>query len=378
MSGRKACEVASVLKEVEKSQEEIVKNYQSTINKNLEEIDEIKGEILNDEIESKIEVIKDEKLKDEFKNYAQFFKNSENIKTEFSKIIEERNKLLKRANEIREKIKNTSHYVTKEYNEAVEINKKINNQKNKLLKLKNQSENLKHQVFKLRSFIDNVDDIFNARKQFLEDLFTDIEKKLYNEDYILLEDIVNKKNNKVSKIEYYDNYNNKNNIATLRKNLDKVDKLIDNNKFEVAEKELNKLNNKINQISNEADKIKENIESSLLLSLKIRDIMLNKAGFSRANIDIINNNPVNGFKIYTKNGDTINFEEVKIEDGKPTIDLDHIEGKAGSCGIKWKDLQKIFREEGIPLTDVTKNGYSILYGGTKTKANGETKQKGHK
>jgi uncharacterized phage infection (PIP) family protein YhgE len=378
MSGRKAWEVANVLSEVEKAQEEIVKNYQNIINQNLSFVEDIEKEIVDDELERKIEALKDKKLKEEFKNYKNFFSEVNKIRNELKKVFDKRNKLISQAQEIRKKIKHKQHYATAEYNEAVEVRKQINNCKNEFKMLKEKSEKLKHQVIKLRSFIENVEDIFEARREFLENLLKEIENKLFSEDYILLEDIAAKKDKRVSKIEYYDHYKNENNMDLIKKELKEVEELLENNNFDKAEKELNIINNKINKISDEADKIKENIESGLHLSLKIRDIMLNKAGFSQARIELIDGNPINGFKIYTKNGDIINFDEIKVDNGKPIINLDHIERAAGGCGTKWQELKDIFNKEGIPITDVTKNGYSVIFGGMKTQIDGKIKEKGHK
>jgi len=105
--------------------------------------------------------------------------------------------------------------------------------------------------------------------------------------------------------------------------------------------------------------------------------------FSEATIELINDNPLNGFKVYTRNGDIINFDEVKVDNGEVKINLDHIERAAGSCGIKWDSLKKIFNKEGIPITDVTKNGYSVIYknrggSGNKTTDDGRIQEKGSK
>ena len=379
MSGRKSWEVANVLSEVEKAQEEIVKNYQTSIQNNINEIANIKDEIVNNEIDKKIEAIKDEDLKKSFRNYKTFFNQAEKMESELSSILKNRDKLIKRAGELREIIKNKAHYATDEYNEAVKIREQINNYKKELANLRTQSEKLKHKIIKLKSFIENVENIFNARKEFLERLYNDIDDKLYEEVYTLVEDIAQRKTIKISKVEYYDHYKKENNLKRFEKELENIQKLIDNDKFDEAEQKLNKLNKEIIKISNEADKMKEDIESAFYLALKIRDIMLDKADFTKARIELIDGNPLNGFKVYTQNGDTINFDEIKVNDGEVKVNLDHIERAAGSCGVKWDSLKKIFNEEGIPITNITKNGYSVIYhGGLKTKQNGQVKEKGHK
>jgi len=379
MSGRKSWEVANVLSEVEKAQEEIVKNYQTSIQNNINEIANIKDEIVNNEIDKKIEAIKDENLKKTFRNYKTFFNQAEKTENELSSILKNRDKLIKRAGELRKIIKNKAHYATDEYNEAVKIREQINNYKKELANLKTESEKLKHKVMKLKSFIENVEDIFNARKEFVEKLYDDIDNKLYEEAYTLVENIAERKTTKVSKVDYYDHYKKEKNFDKFEKELENIQKLINNNEFDKAEEKLNKLNQGIIKISNEADKMKEDIESAFYLALKIRDIMLERADFSKARIELIDENPLNGFKVYTQNGDTINFDEIKVDDGEVKVNLDHIEKAAGSCGVKWESLKKIFNEEGIPITDITKNGYSVIYNqGMKTKQNGQVKERGNK
>jgi len=379
MSGRKSWEVANVLKEVEKAQEEIIQNYQDSIKNNINEIEIIKEEVVNNDIDKKIEAIKDENLKKTFRNYKTFFNRAKTIENKLYSILTNRDKLIKRAAELREIIKNKTHYATNEYNEAVKIREQINNYKKELSDLKIESEKLKHQIVKLKSFIENVEDIFNARKEYVERIYDDIDSKLYEGAYTLVEDIAERKNTKVSKIEYYDHYKKENNFEKFERELENIQKLINNNKFDEAEQKLNKLNEEIIKISNEADKIKEDIESAFYLALKIRDIMLDKADFTKARIELIDGNPLNGFKVYTQNGDTINFDEIKVSDGEVKVNLDHIERAAGSCGIKWDSLKKIFNEEGIPITDVTKNGYSVIYNqGIKIKQDGKIKERGSK
>ena len=81
------------------------------------------------------------------------------------------------------------------------------------------------------------------------------------------------------------------------------------------------------------------------------------------NLEIINDNPHDGFKITCKVGDeTIDFEKVDIDDdGKVKIDVNHQEGRGGNCANSWKTIAARLQDIGIPVTDVKlAGGRSVL------------------
>ena len=92
-------------------------------------------------------------------------------------------------------------------------------------------------------------------------------------------------------------------------------------------------------------------------------------------LQIINDNPNDGFKITCNIGDEIiDFRHVDIDkDGKIVVDIDHTEGKGSNCSGAWKDISKRLNEVGIPLTEVRMaNGASVLHqGGTVSSSSGQ-------
>ena len=83
-------------------------------------------------------------------------------------------------------------------------------------------------------------------------------------------------------------------------------------------------------------------------------------------LQIINDNPNDGFKITCNIGDeTIDFERVDIDDdGKIVVNVDHTEGKASNCSGAWNEISKKLNDVGIPLTDVRMaSGTSVLHTG---------------
>jgi len=471
MSGKKSWEVANVLDQTEKIQKEIFNEYDKEIEKNTSKIN-----LANDKLdEQKDNVNKfilkgniDKSLNDEFNQLKDKLNGvKDNIESigevavfELERQQKRIKKRLKEENEkaekIRDKIKNTAHYVTEEYNQAQKIKKNLNEIRKEYSELKNQSYNLINQLSKNITIIaSKINELKEIQTQF-EDLkkkstkikeirnkanllkeeiikeFKNIEKEKvvkferiqyetltseintflnsssenviknypiisgkittlkidYSDKYndfiaqqnstqeffdniknrglevkmILLENIVEDIDEKITPFEYYDHYKNSNTFDSFKDMLEKANSMFKKENFEEAIKILEDTNKFYEDISNKADKIRENITSSAELSFKIRDIMLSdEVNFRYAHLDLIDGNPINGFKLACQNGDTINFEEIRFDEkGDLIINLDHIENSVGTCGIRWNDMKKVFNQHGIPLVDVKKNGHSVI------------------
>ena len=119
-------------------------------------------------------------------------------------------------------------------------------------------------------------------------------------------------------------------------------------------------------------------ESSRQEALNLQEAMLKKLELAGAiqdvmydlrydtDLQIINDNPNDGFKITCKIGDeTIDFERVDIDsDGKVVVDVDHTEGTGSNCSGAWNEISARLNEVGIPLTDVKMaGGASVLHRG---------------
>lgn len=143
----------------------------------------------------------------------------------------------------------------------------------------------------------------------------------------------------------------------------KAENALKKENFEKSNELVESANKFYEELSKETDSIREHIESSANIAFKIRKIMLSdEINFRKAHLELIDGNPINGFKLACQNGDTINFEEIKFDEtGNLVINLDHIENTGGTCGVRWGKMQKVFNENGIPLTDVKKNGNSVIY-----------------
>lgn len=118
-------------------------------------------------------------------------------------------------------------------------------------------------------------------------------------------------------------------------------------------------------------------ESARQEALNVQEIMLKKLELAGAiqdvmddlrydtDLQIINDNPNDGFKITCNIGDeTIDFERVDIDsEGKIVVNVDHKEGKGSNCSGAWNEISGRLNSVGIPLTDVRMaNGTGVLHG----------------
>ena len=474
MSGRKACEVASVLNESEAIQKDIFNSYKENIIKDVKSIKK-----MNNSINSKKETVEHYELKEfddikkelpleatNIENELDALKRSleivniENIdilereQVEIEEKIENSNR---KASQIRTKIKNSPHYVDKEYNEAQEVKNDLNSLKIKyqnlthevnraesktskieldvtskmedlnhitnevsrldgeatvIKKIRNEASALKVSIQESMNSIDtlkaekfeknNFENLkeenkrFNAltnegiikaypnfsayittfkssytqkhnewlsKKNYAEKFLNDISTKGSKEELTLLDDIVNGNNSKISKLAYYDEYKKSSKLDEFNSILIEAGNALKKENFEKSNELVESANKLYEEISNETDTLREHIESSANIAFKIRKIMLSdEINFRKAHLELIDGNPINGFKLECQNGDTINFEEIKFDEtGNLVINLDHIENTGGTCGVRWGKMQKVFNENGIPLTDVKKNGNSVIY-----------------
>jgi len=373
MSGKKSWQVASVLNEVEKVYDSIVDEYKNEIEDNISFVNKMENK--KNEIEEKIEKLNDISLKKELSNFDDYFNRANEIKDEMMAIFRAISENKQKTKILRKKIANSSHYMDKEYNEAQNIKMILNNSKNKLISLKNESLILRNKVLKINNVLKNINNLYEAKKKSLIDYLNKTKNRFEEKKYIKIEDYVENKDIKISGCEFVDNYKKSNYCNKIFESLKKAENLVRNDEFEKGEKLLNEINEMLNEIFTQADEIKENIYSSFNFTLKIRNLMRDEINFRRVRIELIDDNPINGFKLICENGDTLIFDEIKVENGDVKVELNHIEKVAGSCNIKWKEMKKILNENGIPLMDITKNGKSIFQNRVIEKV--ETKRRTH-
>jgi len=298
-----------------------------------------------------------------------------NIKNDMDKEIDRLNKqagkiqkIRNEANSLKQEILNiinsidtekANKFVTNEYKKILDKVEKFTSLSDK--DVINGFSNISVEITKLKNSYEEKYNEWLSQKRYSESLLSDIKGLGEKEEVSLVESILDGSNQLISKFAYYEHYKKDNSKTQFDTFIKTAQKNIDNENFQEANNILNEAKKLYETISDKTDTLRENIEASINLAFKIRKIMLNDLGFNRANLETIDDNFVNGFRLECQNGDTINFEEIRFdEDGKLIVNLDHIENTNGTCGVRWEDMQKVFNKKGIPLTDVTKNGKSVI------------------
>lgn len=143
--------------------------------------------------------------------------------------------------------------------------------------------------------------------------------------------------------------------------MNKIEKLLAEEKFVEAKQVLSEAQNTVIEANSFAANLSERIKAKSGLALELYNIM-SDMGYDVGD-EIIDGNPDKGFRITCQAGDEIiDFNNVNIdEDGRVIVDIDHTEAVGGTCKNTWPKIVKNLREAGIPVTDITKNGNSILY-----------------
>ena len=123
----------------------------------------------------------------------------------------------------------------------------------------------------------------------------------------------------------------------------------------------------LNELRDQGIKLQESMLKKVELTVAIQGVMEELHYDVRS--ELITDNPDDGFRLLCSVGDEIiDFEKISIsDDGNVIIDVDHHESRTGTCGAEWKTIMQKMHAMGIPMTDVQKNGVSILYQQTPVK-----------
>jgi hypothetical protein len=346
MSGRKSSEVASILKTSEEKQDEIIKKYTGNTEKVINQCEEILEKLK----ENNSEILK---IKDSIKKYNVHLSKNRN-----------------RSKEIRDNIRNKSHYCDSEYNEAKKLKKENDAIEGGFSKSYIESTQLltslnsKYQK-KLEKFWDNevqkieerlqCKDYYDLKKHYIENVFIEISIEEFLRIY------GNSNKGRISKIKDFLESSCPQNI-------------------EEAARRVNNINETLGILEEEALKIKTKSENESLLCASIYDAM-EEMGFIVNYIPMVEGEIITGYKLECKNGDNIDFTSIKLgENGEPIIEIDHTHGRNyNNCVVKWKDIKDSFNRIGIPVTTIKKNGKDLLFKDkTRTKSISKSTNRGER
>lgn len=343
MSGRKSSEVASVLKSFEDSQDKIIAKYSKDIDNLIKSCEKIVKDL--DEID-KNTIEKTKFLKEELNN----------------KIKENRQK----SNVIRNSIKNNPHYCDKEYAQATDLKNSNNILEKKFSDLSIETSN---ELTKLNvKYNKKLEDFWKIELDKLNNRLTDKDTFYNIKAYCIDGD----ENYRLTLEEFLKLYTSE--------NIDEIKRILSvksPSNFEEATDFIIKTNNKLGEFENKALNKLKKLETEVDLCKTIIEAM-ESLGFE-VDVNIIDGNINNGYRVNCQNGDGIDFTNVKVAaDGSPIIEIDHHSGKNfNNCGVKWEEIKKKFNDLGVPMTTVRKNGNDIIYGNQKqTKISNLNKVKG--
>lgn len=137
-----------------------------------------------------------------------------------------------------------------------------------------------------------------------------------------------------------------------------IKNLIEREKFEESFEKIEKIRGVVEESSINTSKTYERLLKEQSMVEKIVGATF-ELGYD---VDV-KGDSVEGYRVEATLGDeVINFDKISIdEEGKPVIDLDHEEGVSGTCGNTMEKLMRALQNEGIFITDITKNGRSVIY-----------------
>ncbi len=165
---------------------------------------------------------------------------------------------------------------------------------------------------------------------------------------------------KISMFDYMKTYAGKDVASKYSQLRDKASNLIRQENFLDSMKVMQTAIEFVENVRKDALQLQESMLKKTELAGAIQDVMSDLR--YDTDLEIINDNPNDGFKITCRAGDeTIDFTHIDIgDDGKVKIDIDHQEG-SGKCSDAWKDIARGLNEIGIPLSGVkTASGYNVL------------------
>jgi hypothetical protein len=137
--------------------------------------------------------------------------------------------------------------------------------------------------------------------------------------------------------------------------------LFESENFDALEEVLQQMDNLINEST---DRCQQLNEYQLKQTFMTQDIViaLDNLGYPQIDVDYIDDDFRNGFTIRAAVGDEILlFERLTVDENGPVVQINHIESVSGTCGPSMEKVMRAMQEQGIFVTDVTKNGQSVIY-----------------
>lgn len=144
-------------------------------------------------------------------------------------------------------------------------------------------------------------------------------------------------------------------------NFNRIKKLLQEEKFDEAYLLTKKANEDLikeqNILNKEYERILKQTEYAKRVAEAVRD-----AGYKKIKISSSEDGIQDGINIKLTIGDEIiDFEPRINSEGKYSLDIDHTESVSGTCQNKMKEVMKILLGKGILISDIIKEGQSLVF-----------------
>lgn len=215
-----------------------------------------------------------------------------------------------------------------------------------------------------------------ADKKYTESNINNTKSKLNNTLFIEpLDKFTNQNNSKINIFDYEEKYSKNSTRNEFNEKILNAENFLKQEKFDKANNEIKEAEKIFNKVYNDVLSIEEKTLKILSVTKSLQEVMA-KHHFN-THLELIDgSNVANGFKMNCKNGDTIIFDNISIdENNEIKIEFDHQENTSGTCHVRWDNFRKDMIEQGIPMTDVKKDGKSVLFKEHQPKGKGKPEQK---
>lgn len=216
-------------------------------------------------------------------------------------------------------------------------------------------------ISKLKQELSNAKEIFELKKEKVNREFQDLQNYTSGQSFKDIEALLDSEEVLISLFDFQEKYSKNNIRENYYDMLRQIDQMIKNENFDEATKIIK---NTDTLVKVEVDNAGKTYERMLQESEMCRKIIKATVAMGYdVDAGYIGGDIRNGYTVEAKLGDEIiDFDRILIDnDGNPVIDLDHEEGTSGTCGNTMKKLQNSLLDEGIFITDITKNGTSVIY-----------------
>ena len=172
---------------------------------------------------------------------------------------------------------------------------------------------------------------------------------------------------KIGLFDYLKTYGGKDFGAEYSSKRNKISELLRSENFVEGMELIKSTIDFVENVRSEGLQLQETLNKKTALAGAIQDAMEDLK--YDTNLEIINDNPKDGFRLTCTVGDEIiDFTHIDIDDeGKIIAEIDHTESAGGNCANSWTDISRKLNNVGIPLTKVSMaNGVDVLHRGGKT------------